>query len=242
MPGGDQRTRFLNRIVNRLAPEGRPQRGDDAVSAMRVAPVLDLQKRPLPRCLAAAEHWEGCGAHGSGEVQSAGCKAHSEKPDAPAHGEGDGWNSLCTRIPLCTRPPHFTNFSLTTPGDFGSISLVRWPTGSMPRPAIRHPSTMFPMTAAEPVSCDDQIECIGRNRRFLASPECKEAVEFQSNIVLVSENGVHAREGGCIGGVAGGPASGDNHALRTGGAGSPMPSMPDIATTVKTAGAGIIHA
>src|SRR4051812_13547324 len=41
MPGVNQRSRFVDRRVERFAPQRRTQGGNDAVGAMGIAPILD---------------------------------------------------------------------------------------------------------------------------------------------------------------------------------------------------------
>ena len=47
MTGIDQRLGFFDAVVNRLAPERRSKLWDDAVGAMRVTAILDLQESAL---------------------------------------------------------------------------------------------------------------------------------------------------------------------------------------------------
>ena len=62
VPGLDQPPRLLHRVFGRFAEQRRPEFGDDAVGAMRVAPVLDFQVRALPARLMFAQQWEVVGA------------------------------------------------------------------------------------------------------------------------------------------------------------------------------------
>src|SRR5207253_5603479 len=55
VPRGDEPAGLLDGVVHRLAPERRPQPRDDAVGAVRVAAVLDLEEGALPSGLVLAE-------------------------------------------------------------------------------------------------------------------------------------------------------------------------------------------
>lgn len=54
---------FSNQILRRLAPRQRPQLGNDAIGAMSIAPVLNLEKGPLIMVLAAVEQRQGTSSH-----------------------------------------------------------------------------------------------------------------------------------------------------------------------------------
>ena len=63
MAGVHQLPGFSNQILQRLAPRQRPQLGNDAVSAMGIAAILNLEKGPLIVVLATVEQWEGTGSN-----------------------------------------------------------------------------------------------------------------------------------------------------------------------------------
>lgn len=63
MPGCRHPTGLLDHIINRLAPQRRPKLRDDAVGAMGIAAVLNLQERALMMRIALVQQREGMGSH-----------------------------------------------------------------------------------------------------------------------------------------------------------------------------------
>jgi hypothetical protein len=72
--GGGERAGFGDRVVDRFAPEGGAELGDDAVGAVGVAAVLDLEEGALVGGLAGVELGEGGGAGGGLAAGGAGIR------------------------------------------------------------------------------------------------------------------------------------------------------------------------